>query len=132
LRSCCWPKTAPNLPPGRCCCACSRPPGAERGFVVVREGQGYEQKFDVRYDRARCSEAELSFSRSLVRHVLATREIIDSPSVLADPRFRGQESVQSLGEIAVLVVPLAHGDEVWGVLYLQRQGASFPTRLAGS
>ena len=43
---------------------------AERGFIVVREGASYEQKFDVRYDRVWSSPEERRFSRSLVREVL--------------------------------------------------------------
>lgn len=94
---------------------------AQRGFIVVREGASYEQKFDVRYDRVWSSPEERRFSRSLVREVLQSGTILDSPNLLEDPRFSGAESVQRLGPCAVLVVPLSHEGEIWGVVYLERQ-----------
>jgi transcriptional regulator with GAF, ATPase, and Fis domain len=102
--------------------------GAERGFIVVRQGETYEQKFDVRYDRAWASPEERRFSRSLVRQALETGAILDSPNLLEDPRFSGAESVQRLGPCAVLVVPLSHQGQVWGVVYLEKQspGTGFP------
>jgi Nif-specific regulatory protein/two-component system response regulator HydG len=102
--------------------------GAERGFIVVREGDSYEQKFDVRYNRDDVSTEERRFSRSLVRRAIESQELIDLPDVLADPRFAPEESVQRLGRCSVLAAPLRDRGEVYGVLYLERRGraSGFP------
>jgi Nif-specific regulatory protein/two-component system response regulator HydG len=94
---------------------------ADRGFIVVREGDSFEQKFDVCFDRKAISAEERRFSRSLVRQAIETRRLIDSPDLALDPRFAGVDSVQYLGACSVLAAPLLHGDEVYGVIYLERR-----------
>src|SRR6185369_16192203 len=55
--------------------------GAQRGFIAVRQGESFEQKFAVRFDRA-SSDADRRFSRGLVRQAIETRAIVrSSPSV---------------------------------------------------
>jgi transcriptional regulator with GAF, ATPase, and Fis domain len=95
--------------------------GAERGFIVLREGQSYEQKFHVQFDRSQLSRQERDFSRSLVRKALETQQLIYSPNVPQDPRFAGMDSVLGLGSCCVLVAPLRHGGEVYGAVYLEQR-----------
>jgi Nif-specific regulatory protein/two-component system response regulator HydG len=97
--------------------------GAERGFIVVREGASFEQRFDVCFDREALSSHERRWSRTLVRRAITTRAVLDSPDLTTDPRFAEQESIQGLRARAVLVAPLTSGDEVYGVVYLERGGA---------
>jgi transcriptional regulator with GAF, ATPase, and Fis domain len=94
---------------------------AERGFIVVREGDSYEQKFDIRFDRADVTAEERRFSRSLVRQAIEGQELIEATNLMEDPRFAPQASVQRLGPCSVLVAPLRHGGEVYGVVYLERR-----------
>lgn len=94
---------------------------AERGFIVVREGDSYEQKFDVLFDRTGTSTHERRFSRALVRQAIQARQIIHSERLSDDPRFAGVESVQLIGACAVLVAPLHHEGQVYGVIYLERR-----------
>lgn len=93
--------------------------GAARGFVVVREGGSYVEKFDVGFDRATVSTAARRFSRALVRMAIEGREPIYSPAAIDDPRFRSIDSVVLLGRRAVLVVPLCGSAEVHGVVYFE-------------
>jgi Nif-specific regulatory protein/two-component system response regulator HydG len=95
--------------------------GAERGFIVLREGQSFEQKSHIRFDREQLSRQERDFSRSLVRKALETQQIIYSPNVPDDPRFAALDSVVGLGACCVLVAPLRHGEEVYGVVYLEHR-----------
>jgi hypothetical protein len=81
---------------------------ATRGFIVVRSGDDYEEKFDVHFDRARISGAERRFSRTLVRQVIQSGQTIRSPDLVADPRFASMESAEAVGGCAVLVAPLPH------------------------
>ena len=91
--------------------------GADRGFVVVRDGESYVNKFDVGFDRAAVSTAERRFSRALVRLAIESREPIYSPSAAEDARFGAIESVVSLGRRAVLAAPLCEASQVHGVVY---------------
>jgi transcriptional regulator with GAF, ATPase, and Fis domain len=102
--------------------------GAERGFIVVRQGGSYEQKFDVAYARERLSADERRFSRTLVRRAIETRAVISSESVADDARFADTESVVRLADSAVLAAPLVDaGGEVHAVIYLERAGrGAFP------
>ncbi|HVE83045.1 MAG TPA: sigma 54-interacting transcriptional regulator [Myxococcales bacterium] len=94
--------------------------GAHRGFIAVREGASFEQKFAVRFDRA-SSDADRKFSRGLVRQAIETRAIArSSPSV--------EQSVQASGARAAVAAPLVHGSEVYGVVYLDylQKGSAAP------
>ncbi len=97
--------------------------GADRGFLVVREGDAYERRFDVAFDPSRETDEERRFSRGLVRRAVDTQAQVHTADVTADERFRGiGESVLALGGRAVLVAPLHDAAEVYGVLYLERRG----------
>jgi Nif-specific regulatory protein/two-component system response regulator HydG len=96
---------------------------ADRGFIVVRDGDAYEQRFAVAFDPGAVSREERRFSRSLVRLAIQTKQQVSSADVAADPRFVPMgESVSALAGHAVLVAPLHDPDEVYGVLYLERAG----------
>jgi Nif-specific regulatory protein/two-component system response regulator HydG len=93
---------------------------ADRGFIVVRRGEGFDVALDIAFDRGSVSKEERRFSRSLVRRALESRQPILSQSLAEDPRFSGDESVALLGSRSVLVVPLSSGDETYGAVYLDR------------
>jgi Nif-specific regulatory protein/two-component system response regulator HydG len=93
--------------------------GAERGFIVVREGEGYAQRFDVRFDRDEVSNETRRFSRSLVRQAIESGQIIELRDVLQDQRLMASESVRELASASVLAAPLRAEGEVYGVVYLQ-------------
>ncbi|WP_437966606.1 sigma 54-interacting transcriptional regulator [Sorangium sp. So ce260] len=93
--------------------------GADRGFIVVREGGSFEQKFAVRFDRATITDEERRFSRGLVRQAIETRQIVRLSREADAPRFALLESLEASGASTVLVVPLAHGGEVYGTVYVE-------------
>ena len=95
--------------------------GAERGFIVVREEGSYQQKFEIRYDRASVSRAERRFSRTLVREAIATGEPIYIPDLLDDERFADAESALAIGRSSALAAPLTGAGEVYGVVYLENR-----------
>jgi len=98
---------------------------ADRGFIVVRQGDGFEQRFAVAFDPASVTREQRRFSRSLVRLAIQTKQQVTSADVAADPRFGPTgESVSALAGHAVLVAPLHDAEEVYGVLYLERAGLS--------
>jgi transcriptional regulator with GAF, ATPase, and Fis domain len=92
--------------------------GVERGFIVVREGEGYTQRFDVHFDRDEVSNETRRFSRSLVRRAIETGQIVELRDVLQDQQLVAAESVQEIQGSSVLAAPLRAGSEVYGVVYL--------------
>ncbi|WP_437996472.1 sigma 54-interacting transcriptional regulator [Sorangium sp. So ce185] len=101
--------------------------GAERGFIVVREGDSYVQRFDVQFDRRSLSTEERRFSQSLVKQAIRTGEIIYSADLSHDQRFAELESIRLLGRTSVLVAPLRHAEGSEGAVYLERRSdAGFP------
>jgi Nif-specific regulatory protein/two-component system response regulator HydG len=95
--------------------------GAETGFVVVREEGSYQQKFEVGYDREQRSAVERRYSRSLVREAIEAGRVIYLPNLIEDDRFSSGESALVIGRCCVLVAPLRHGGEVYGVVYLENR-----------
>ncbi len=95
--------------------------GAETGFVVVREEGSYQQKFEVGEERGRRSDLERRFSRTLVREAIATGDLLYLPNLIEDPRFASGESGLMIGRCSVLVAPLRHDGEVYGVVYLENR-----------
>jgi transcriptional regulator with GAF, ATPase, and Fis domain len=98
---------------------------ADRGFIVVRDGGRYEQKFDVAFDRGRVSAEERRFSRTIVQRAITDRAVIETEEPATDPRFASVESVGLLAAGSVRVAPLSCADEVVAAIYLERRGARF-------
>src|SRR5512144_1976027 len=99
--------------------------GADRGFIVVREGDRYVQRFDVDFDRERVSAEERRFSRTVVKVALDQREVVATERPTDDPRFAQAESVELLRAVSVRAAPLVAAGEVVGVIYLERGGGPF-------
>ncbi len=102
--------------------------GADRGFIIVREGGSFQQKVDLGFDRAHVSAEDRRFSRTLVREVIEQRAPLcwDESTRPDSRRFPQTKSLFQIGASATLVVPLVErrpggepGDVV-AVLYLDR------------
>jgi Nif-specific regulatory protein/two-component system response regulator HydG len=97
---------------------------ADRGFIVVRTGDAFEQRFDVRFGAEEDLGADVrQFSRSLVRLAIDKREQIDTVALPAAGGELG-DSVAALAGRHVLVAPFSNADQVVGVVYLEKQGAA--------
>jgi len=105
--------------------------GADRGFVVAREGEHFTPKFAVQFDAAADDQAA-RFSRSLVRIALAENRLVHSMNPAEDPELSGLESLAASAGRAVVVVPLSSADTRFGALYLEhpRAGGFSPEALA--
>lgn len=95
---------------------------ADRGFIVAREGDSYEQKFAVAFERSDTTEQQRKWSRSLVRQVIETGRAVHVAKADRDPHFSLVQSLADSGACAVAVSPLAHRGEVYGAVYLEYQG----------
>jgi transcriptional regulator with GAF, ATPase, and Fis domain len=92
--------------------------GAERGFLLVQEGE----QLAARQARAAGGESlkgeALELSRSIALRTLETGEPLLSTDAEADDRLSGYESVHDLQIRSVLSVPLPAADSIAGALYL--------------
>ncbi len=96
--------------------------GAERGFVVVREGEQFVPRFEVHMD-IDADDEHGRFSRAVVRRVLETNEPLYSENLADDTSVSHTESVIATVGRTVLVTPLSSGGEVFGALYLEQPNA---------
>ncbi|MFO0552544.1 MAG: sigma 54-interacting transcriptional regulator [Polyangiaceae bacterium] len=92
--------------------------GADRGFVVAREGDQFNPKFAVRFDTA-ADDAPARFSRSLVRQALVDNAIVHSSNPADDPELSMLESLAASAGRAIMVAPLSSGEERFGAIYLE-------------
>lgn len=99
--------------------------GATRGYVVAKQGDSYERQSRFGYEVSEKAE-EKKFSRSLVRETLRTGRVILSRDLLEDPRFADAESKAWLQNCSVIAAPMGHGQDVYMVVYLERDQAQGP------
>jgi GAF domain-containing protein len=97
--------------------------GAERGYLVLRDGSPSELTFLVARDSARetIKGDELIVSRSIAWRVLETGEPVLTVNAQEDPRFAEASSVISYSLRSVLCVPLVSKTQVIGTLYVDNR-----------
>lgn len=105
--------------------------GAERGFILlvdIETGKVWGEA--VRHLEKDALEATLSgrtetnaaeISRTLVEHVLDSRQAIVSYNAMEDPRFSARHSVQLSNLRSVLCVPLMAQGSLLGIIYLDNR-----------
>lgn len=95
----------------------------ERGVVFLRDEQTGEMlpelvRFHNRKARAEANRDAIVASRSIIDHVLSTRQSVLSSNVNVDDRFRAEKSVQNLGVRSVICAPIVARDQILGVIHL--------------
>jgi Nif-specific regulatory protein len=95
---------------------------AEQGYIELqddeRTGPGPAWSLATGFSDQEISSLQYPVSTSIIAETLSTREVVETPYALLDPRFEDQASVRD-GQIrAVLCAPIGTGPPS-GVLYLQ-------------
>ncbi len=114
--------------------------GAERGFVILFEGEQLEVKVSRNLRRETLSRPEFSVSRSVVQKVAVTGRSVCLSDASQAEGFEEAQSIVDLGLRSVLCVPLLLQGKTLGALYLDhctKRGAFGPAeervlRLFGS
>jgi transcriptional regulator with GAF, ATPase, and Fis domain len=96
--------------------------GADRGYVVAKDGDQFRPVFAERFD-VTSDDDSARFSRSLVRKALGDNRFLHSVNPGADPEFSELESVAAVLGRAVIVAPLSSGEDRFGALYLEHPRA---------
>jgi signal transduction histidine kinase len=98
--------------------------GAERGFLMLVEG---EESEEVAFRLARnakqetLEEAAFEISRSVVREVIQTGTPVVTTNAQQDPRFAAQESVINFSLRSIMAVPLIVRGKIIGALYVDNK-----------
>jgi serine phosphatase RsbU (regulator of sigma subunit) len=92
---------------------------AERGFLFLKEGDELTCKI-ARGARqgAIPAASEVQISRSITNKVLNDRASVLTSDAMHDPRFQAQHSVVLSQIRSVMAVPLASGEETFGMIYV--------------
>ncbi len=99
----------------------------DRGVIFVRDEATQELLPDVvRFRRRQGADDEESedkptsimTSRTIINHVIESREGVLCSNVVADERFRSGKSVQNLGMRSVIVAPIVAREQILGVIHL--------------
>lgn len=95
----------------------------DRGVLFLRDEQSGELipevvRFRSRRVRAEASRNAISAPRTILDHVLSTREGVLCTNVAGDRRFDSGKSVQSLGMRSLICAPIIARERILGVIYL--------------
>ncbi|HLE53112.1 MAG TPA: adenylate/guanylate cyclase domain-containing protein [Anaerolineales bacterium] len=92
--------------------------GAERGFLMLKDGQGELAIHIARnWEQETLDASESDLSRSVVNRVIDEGQPVLTTNAQQDPRFDSQESVIALNLRSILCVPLKVKDDLIGVIY---------------
>jgi len=91
---------------------------AERGFLMLMEGEGQEMVSKAVRDLRRSSGGAISLSRSIANMVILKRQSILTTDAQSDERFKMRESVVLQGIRSAMCVPLWNNKDVIGLVYV--------------
>jgi transcriptional regulator with GAF, ATPase, and Fis domain len=90
---------------------------AERGFIMLREGNELEIKVARNIDKKTIKKPAM-LSRTIIDKVLTSGEAVLTSNALQDPRFAQSESVIMFKILSILAVPLTSREKHIGLLYI--------------
>ena len=95
--------------------------GAERGFLLLGEGDELEVKAARNMDREDVRDPEFKFCRGIAEDVVRSSRAVRSANAVEDRRFGGLASVKQLHLKSVLCLPISTGDVVLGAIYVDNR-----------
>ena len=94
---------------------------AERGFLILAEGEDLTFEVARNFAREEVAEPEFNISRTVAEKVLATGEPVLAVNALEDQRFKEIHSVSAIGLRSVLCLPFSSRGRTVGVLYIDNR-----------
>lgn len=91
---------------------------AERGFLFLRENDELSCKIARGANDALPTASQVQLSRSITNKVLSEGASVLTSDAMHDPRFQSQNSVVLSQIRSVMAVPLASGEETFGLIYV--------------
>jgi len=97
---------------------------AERGFLMLLEGDGRQLVSKVVRDKKRSNRERIRLSRTIAQSVVDNRQSVLTTDAQADERFKMRESVVLQGIHSAMCVPLWNNKEVIGLIYCDTVSAA--------
>jgi len=96
--------------------------GAERGFLMLKDGKG-ELQFRIArgMERESLNKSDFQVSRTILSSVAESGQPVVTTNAQADPRFQAQESVIGYNLRSIVCVPLKFKGVVTGVIYVDNR-----------
>src|SRR5262245_21919422 len=91
---------------------------AERGFLMLLEGEGKELVSKVVRDLKKSYGGKISLSRSIAKTVVDNRQSVLTSDAQTDERFKMKESIVLQGIRSAMCVPLWNNRAVIGLIYV--------------
>lgn len=102
----------------------------ERGFVLLRDGDGFAVRNSISLDPAQLRARDFSGSVGAVRRALDERRSVIANDIGGDAWLSARASVVAGGLSALVCLPLFDGERALGAIYADRTRAAAPiTRL---
>ncbi|MAG55538.1 MAG: hypothetical protein CMJ83_04530 [Planctomycetes bacterium] len=95
--------------------------GSERGFLILSGKEGMEFAAARNIEQQDLSKPEFEVSWSIAIQVGTRGESVLAVNAAEDPRFSKLESVESLGLLSVLCVPVKGSGRITGVIYVDNR-----------
>jgi len=96
--------------------------GAERGFLILREGSEVAVKAARNMDREKIRDPEFKVSQAIAVEVMKNGQAIRSDNAVKDSRFTSLPNISKLNMKSVLCVPIKGRDHVViGVIYVDNR-----------
>jgi transcriptional regulator with GAF, ATPase, and Fis domain len=95
--------------------------GAERGFLILREGEGLVIQVARNFDRESVKKPEFKVSHSVAEEVIRTGKPVISADALNDPALPAAGSVADLKLRSLLCMPLRVKERVLGCVYIDNR-----------
>ncbi len=95
--------------------------GAERGFLVLMEGDELVFRLARDHKQEALDESAFEVSRSVVRKVGESKAPVLTTNAQQDPRFASQDSVINYALRSIMAVPLSARGNIIGVLYVDNK-----------
>jgi len=95
--------------------------GADRGFVVVREGEQFRATAARNFRSEALSRAEEAVSRSIAQAVMESGHAVLIGDASMNEPYARQPSIQQLSLRSVLCAPLVASDEAFALIYLENR-----------
>ncbi len=96
--------------------------GADKGFLVLTEGEGLTVKVARNVRKENIEGAVAQLSDSIIAKVVRTRQPLIVSDALHDAEFANAQSVMSLRLTSVMCVPLLERGSLLGVIYVGADG----------
>lgn len=95
--------------------------GAERGYLILIDEENNTIEYRIQRDATATPNTKPQVSKSILQHVIESREPLLTDNAFNDERLANQQSVASFSLRSVLCVPLMYKEQLIGLVYVDNR-----------